>query len=350
MTFTQLMWAVCGIAVLCLIAGCASQAPSQMKSEFPIVRPVATYSIVARNAETGDMGVAVQSHWFSVGSVVPWGEAGVGVVATQSLVNVSYGPLGLELMRGGRTAPQALAALTSTDDGEAVRQVAMIDSMGGVATHTGARCIAEAGHHNAIAPDGTVYSCQANLMARNTVPAAMARAFENAPEDTPLAERMMIAMHAAQEDAGDIRGKQSCAILIVRGKSTGRTWEDRLVDLRVEDSPEPLEEMDRLLRLHRAYDRMNAGDLAMEHGDIPAALQAFSDAQRLAPGNAEMVFWTAVSLINAGEIEKAEPLLRECYRDTKGDWRETLRRLPRSELLSVDAATVDRLSKLEAAR
>lgn len=338
------------ILLACMLTACASHETVTHNNQTPVVRPVATYSIIARDAETGEMGVAVQSHWFSVGSVVPWGEAGVGVVATQSLVNVSYGPLGLDLMRGGRTAKQALTALTLTDDGEAVRQVAMIDAQGGVATHTGSRCIAEAGHLSALAPDGTVYSCQANLMARSTVPAAMARAFESAPEDTPLAERMMMAMHAAQDDAGDIRGKQSCALLVVRGKSTGRSWEDRLVDLRVEDSPEPLKEMDRLLRLHRAYDRMNAGDLAMERGDITGALRAFSEAQRLAPGNAEMIFWTAVSLINAGEIEKAEALLRECYRDTKGDWRETLRRLPQSELLNVDTATVERLSKLETAR
>lgn len=253
-------------------------------------------------------------------------------------------------MRGGRTAEQALAALTSTDDGQAVRQVAMIDAKGGVATHTGSRCIAEAGHRNGAAPDGTVYSVQANLMARSTVPAAMERAFVSAPEDLPLAERMMLAMHAAEAEAGDIRGKQSCAILVVKAQSTGRPWEDRLVDLRVEDAPDPLAEMDRLLRLHRAYDRMNAGDLAMERGDVPGALREYGAARALAPQITEMVFWTAVSLINAGELEKAEPMLCDCYRDTQGDWRETLRRLPASGLLNADEATVTRLSNLEASR
>jgi uncharacterized Ntn-hydrolase superfamily protein len=328
---------------------CASDETVAAARESPIVRPVATYSIVARDADTGEMGVAVQSHWFSVGSVVPWAEAGVGAVATQSMVEVSYGPLGLELMRGGRTAIQALAALTSTDEGEALRQVAMIDANGNVSTHTGGRCIAEAGHQNGTASDGSVFSCQANLMARKTVPGAMAQAFENAPAGTPLAERMMLALHAAQNDAGDIRGKQSCAILVVRAHSTGVPWKDRLVDLRVEDAPDPLAEMDRLLKLQRAYDHMNAGDVAMELGDIQGALKEYSAARQLAPGNAEMGFWTAVSLINAGQIKQAEPILRECYKDTKGDWRETLRRLPQSGLLDADAETVTRLSELKAA-
>ena len=293
------------------------------------------------------MGVAVQSHWFSVGSVVPWAEAGVGAVATQSMVEVSYGPLGLDLMRGGRTAIQALQALTATDEGEALRQVAMIDAAGNVSTHTGGRCIAEAGHVNGTAPDGSAYSCQANLMEKKSVPSVMEQAFRNAPAKTPLAERMMLALHAAQDDGGDIRGKQSCAILVVRAESTGRSWEDRVVDLRVEDAPDPLTEMDRLLKLQRAYDHMNAGDRAMEIDDIADALKEYNEARKLAPGNAEMAFWTAVSLINAGEIEKAEPLLRDCYKDTKGNWRETLSRLPQSGLLDADQETVIRLTQLK---
>lgn len=329
-------------------AAIAGDNSSRPHGDSPIFRPVATYSIVARDAATGEMGVAVQSHWFSVGSVVPWAEAGVGAVATQSMVDVSYGPLGLDLMRGGRTAPQALEALTRTDPGESLRQVAMIDANSNVSTHTGGRCIAEAGHQNGTAPDGSVYSCQANLMARSSVPGVMAQAFAQAPAGTPLAERMMLALHAAQDDAGDIRGKQSCAVLVVRARSTGRAWEDRLVDLRVEDAPDPLAEMDRLLKLHRAYDHMNQGDLAMENGDIEGALREYDAARALTPGNSEMLFWTAVSLVNAGQMNKAEPLLRECYKDTKGNWREVLRRLPKSDLLDADAQTVARLADLPA--
>lgn len=309
-------------------------------------RPVATYSIVARDAATGEMGVAVQSHWFSVGAVVPWAEAGVGAVATQSLVDVRYGPLGLSLMRGGRAAADALRALIETDDGAAVRQVAMVDAQGRIAVHTGDRCIAHAGHAVGTMPDGTVFSCQANLMRNDTVPAAMRAAFEGATG--PLAERLVAALAAAEHAGGDVRGRQSAAILVVRARSTGRPWEDRLVDLRVEDHADPVEELARLLRLHRAYERMNAGDLAIEKGDVEGALREYSAARAMAPGNAEMSFWTAVSLVNAGRVDDAVPLLRACYRDTAGDWRATLRRLPKSGLLPDDAALIERLATLPA--
>lgn len=309
------------------------------------VRPVATYSIVARDGKTGEMGVAVQSHWFSVGPIVPWAEAGVGAVATQSLVEVSYGPKGLGLMRGGVRAGDALDELLGQDEGEALRQVAMVDARGGAAVHTGERCIAEAGHVIQKLADGTAYACQANLMRRKGVPEAMGAAFE-ATADRPLAERLAAALRAAEGAGGDIRGKQSAALIVVRAEASERPWADRLVDLRIEDHADPIAELERLLRLHRAYERMNAGDLAMERGDVDGAVREFGAARALAPGNSEMAFWAAVALIGAGRVGEAEPLLREAYRDTAGDWRETLRRLPRSGLLPDDAALIERLAGL----
>ena len=224
-------------------------------------RPVNTYSIVARDAETGQLGVAVQSHWFSVGTLVPFAEAGVGAVATQSFIEVSYGPLGLELMAMGRTAPEALRALVSTDTDEAVRQVAMVDVNGNVAAHTGSKAIYAAGHRT-----GEAYSVQANLMENPTVWDAMAVAYENADGD--LAERMLRALEAAEAEGGDIRGRQSAAILIVRAESTGKPWEDRIFDLRVEDHPDPVGELRRLVQLQRAYLKLNEGDGWVVENDI----------------------------------------------------------------------------------
>lgn len=309
-------------------------------------RPVATYSIVARDAKTGEMGVAVQSHWFSVGPVVAWAEAGVGAVATQSLVRIDYGPRGLELMRGGASASDALSELTDADQGRDVRQVAFVDASGRVSVRTGSKCIAEAGHKAGVAKDGSAYSAQANLMRHRGVPEAMSEAFEGAPEGTPLPERLVMALHAAERAGGDVRGKQSAAILVVKGSATGRVWADRVVELRVEDHAAPVEELERLMRLHRAYARMNSGDEAMERGDVEGALREYGAARAMAGGNAEMAFWTAVSLLNAGRTAEAEPILREAYADAKGDWRATLRRLPRSGLLNVEEAEVERLATL----
>lgn len=323
------------VAILSMVA---SASPT---SDF--ARPVATYSIVARDAATGEMGVAVQSHWFSVGPIVPWAEAGVGAVATQSLVKVSYGPDGLRLMRDGATATDALAQLIKQDDAAAVRQVAMVDAKGNIATHTGDKCIAEAGFEHGTAPDGSVYSVQSNLMRTDKVPNAMADAFESAKPGTSLAERMVACLHAAEAAGGDVRGRQSAAVLVVRAVASGNSWEDRLVDLRVEDHPAPVVELDRLLTLHRAYQHMNDGDLAMEKKDIAGALKSYSKARELAPGNAEMVFWTAVSLVNAGKVDDAVPLFREAFQDTKGDWKATLQRLPRSGLFPDDPAIMKRM-------
>jgi uncharacterized Ntn-hydrolase superfamily protein len=288
-------------------------------------RPLHTYSIVARDSVTGEMGVAVQSHWFSVGSVVSFAEAGVGAVATQSLVEVSYGPLGLELMRAGKTARQALDALLAADPHADVRQVAMVDANGNVATHTGANCITAAGHAG-----GPQVSVQANLMEKNTVWAAMLEAYVGSDGD--LAERLLAALEAAQAEGGDIRGKQSAAILIVPGESTGRPWSDKVVDLRVEDHPEPVKELRRLVDVHRAYEFMNAGDEALTEGDMDAALSAYGKAAEMLPDNPEVKFWAAIAMMTSGHEDDARAYFEEVFA-AEPKWMEVVRRLPASGLL-----------------
>ncbi len=298
-------------------------------------RPVHTFSIVARDPATGDMGVAVQSHWFSVGSLVTWGEAGVGVVATQSMVEPSYGPLGLALMKAGRTAAQALEGLKRADPHPEIRQVAMLDAAGNVAAHTGDKCIPAAGHIV-----GKDFSVQANLMLNVKVWPAMADAFMAAKGD--LAERMLAALDAAQSVGGDIRGKQSAAILIVKGKSTGRPWEDRVMELRVEDNPEPLVELRRLVRLHRAFDHMNRGDQAVEAGNAEAALREYGAAEAMFPDDLEMKFWHAVALVNMGRVEDSLPMFRWIFARDK-NWATLLPRLPKVDQLKADQRTVNRI-------
>ena len=321
--------------VLCIGAGLL---PASARAG---TRPVHTFSIVARDSVTGDLGVAVQSHWFAVGPVVPWAEAGVGAVATQSFVDASYGPLALAMLRAGRSAEEALRGLLAADPDRELRQVAIVDAAGRVAAHTGARCIAAAGHVT-----GHGFSAQANLMQHDTVWGAMAKAYANAQGD--LAERLMVALEAAQAEGGDIRGKQSAAILVVRAHPTGKVWEDRLVDLRVDDDPEPLPQLRRLLQLHRAYAHMNAGDLAVEENDMQGAIREYGAAEALAPDNAEMLFWHAVALANAKRVEEAKPLLARAYA-LEPRWREVVPRLAPAGLLPDDAALLAALRDVKPA-
>ncbi|HUG00912.1 MAG TPA: DUF1028 domain-containing protein [Longimicrobiales bacterium] len=302
-------------------------------------RPVATYSIVARDPSTGELGVAVQSHWFSVGPIVAWAEAGVGAVATQSFVEPSYGPLGLDLMRAGRTAKQALAGLLAADPFPAVRQVAMIDRHGNVSAHTGEDAIIAAGH-----AVGEGFSVQANLMEHPTVWPAMAEAFRGAEGD--LAARMMAALEAAQEAGGDIRGRQSAALLVVTGEPTGQAWVDRVFDLRVEDHPRPLEELSRLLHLARAYREMNAGDGAMTEGDVAAAVGHYDAASEMVPESAEMVYWAGVTLASEGRMEEARPRFERAFAaDTR--WAVLTPRLPAAGLLPDDRTLLDAILSID---
>lgn len=294
-----------------------------------------TYSIVAFDEQTGDMGVAVQSHWFSVGTMVTWGEAGVGVVATQSFVNPAFGPSGLDMLRKGKTPAETVAELLLSDEGREFRQLAVLDSKGNSASFTGKDCIQPAG--NIV---GKYFSTQANLMSNDKIWPAMAEAFQKSKG--PLAERMLAALEAAEKAGGDVRGKQSAALLVVRAKSTGKVWEDRLVDLRVEDSSAPLPELRRLLKVHRAYEHMNKGDLAVEKNDMDSAMKEYSSAMKMFPDNLEMKFWTAVALANKGIMKEAVPMFKEIFKKDK-NWKDLTPRLLPNGLLKV---TPEQLSKL----
>jgi uncharacterized Ntn-hydrolase superfamily protein len=299
------------------------------------VRPVHTFSIVARDPATGELGVAVQSHWFSVGPIVPWVEAGVGAVATQSFVDPSYGKNGLELMRAGKSAPDALKELLEKDEGREVRQVAMIDAQGRVDAWTGKNDIQAAGHMI-----GKNFSVQANLMLNDKVWPAMARAFENTKGD--LADRMLAALDAAQAAGGDIRGRQSAAMIVVTGKPTGQVWKDRIFDLRVDDSPQPLLELRRLVKLQRAYNHMNAGDLAVEKKDNEGALREYGAAEKLVPNSAEMIYWHAVALVNMGRVDESLPLFRRVFAMDR-NWITLTPRLPKSGLLPDDPKLIQKI-------
>ncbi|HZP29727.1 MAG TPA: DUF1028 domain-containing protein [Acidimicrobiia bacterium] len=304
-----------------------------------------TYSIVARDPGTGALGVGVQSHYFDVGPVVPWAEAGVGAVATQSVVEVGYGPRGLALMREGVAAPDALAQLVGADELEFVRQVAMVDAEGAVGVHTGAACVGAAGH---AVGDGV--SVQANMMVRETVWDAMLAAYAAAEGD--LAARILAALDAAQAEGGDARGQQSAALLVVDGERSDTPWSHVLFDLRVDDDPEPLVELRRLVDYARAF-RLVTG--VFESGllfapvideSMKAALEdALADldaAQAVVGDNREPTFWQGVLLAKAGRVEEARARIRHA-RETNAEWRSFLRRLPASGLLPDDEALVGRL-------
>ncbi|HQY19579.1 MAG TPA: DUF1028 domain-containing protein [Ignavibacteria bacterium] len=298
-----------------------------------------TYSIVARDSVTGEMGVAVQSHWFSVGSIVSWGEAGVGVVATQSFVNPSFGIKGLELLKSGKSPQEAVDELIAADDGRDVRQLAILDVKGRSASYTGKNCIPEAG---SIAKDN--YSVQANMMLTDKVWGAMSEAFENSAG--PLAERMIAALEAAQNAGGDIRGQQSACLLIVKGKATGNPWEDKFIDLRVDDNTEAVKEIKRLLKVYRAYEHMNKGDLAIEKNDMDLAMNEYSTAEEMFPENLEMKFWHAVTLANTGKVNESLPMFTEVFLKDN-NWRILFGRLKPSGLLKISDSDVQTILDLK---
>jgi uncharacterized Ntn-hydrolase superfamily protein len=298
---------------------------------------VHTYSIVARDSDTGQLGVAVQSHYFSAGSVVTWAEAGVGAVATQASADPAYGKLGLDLMRSRKSAPDTLAGLVASDPMQAVRQVAMVDALGRVAAHTGSTTIPEAGH---IVGEG--FSVQANMMLKNTVWPAMAEAYRATKGD--LVDRFLAALDAAEAEGGDIRGRQSAAILIVEAKSTGRPWVDTIFDLRVDDGPEPLVEIRRLVSVRRAYIHMRLGDEAARRGDLETTEREFTAAERLIGDNPEMRYWHAIALLGLGKVDDGLAILREVGRRDR-NWIELTLRLP-SLLLLGDGSLKDRVAKL----
>jgi uncharacterized Ntn-hydrolase superfamily protein len=276
-----------------------------------------TYSIVARDPETGELGVAVQSHWFSVGAIVPWARPGVGAVATQANVEIRYGPRGLELMAEGRSPEEALAELVAEDPGSAGRQLAIVDAAGRVAAHTGMSTIPFAGH---VTGDGV--SCQANIMASERVWPAMLEAFSAAAGR--LSERLMVALEAAEAEGGDLRGRQSSAILVVPAE--GEWWES-VVSLRVEDHPEPLGELRRLLRIHRAYQLANRADELANDGRFDEAARVSRDASELEPDNHELRFWAGLGAAQFGDLETGVAEVRAAIA-AHPQWRVLLERLP----------------------
>jgi uncharacterized Ntn-hydrolase superfamily protein len=296
-----------------------------------------TYSIVARDDGSRELGVAVQSHYFGVGSLVSWAEAGVGAVATQSVVEPAYGPRGLVLMRDGASAPEALHRLLAEDELEPVRQVALLDRHGRVAAHTGGRCIREAGHRVA---DGV--AAQANMMERATVPDAMVAAYR--ASDGALADRLVAALDAAEQEGGDLRGRQSAAILVVAAKASGQSPSDSLIDLRVEDHGDPVNELRRLLALRRAYARVEVADELAAAGETEGALEEYAAAHAEQPDNAELAFWHGIALAASGREAEARAPLEQAYEEGDG-WRELLRRLPAAGLLPDDADLVSRLTR-----
>jgi len=265
------------------------------------------------------MGVAIQSHWFSVGNGAPWAEAGTGVVATQATVNTSFGPRGLKMLKSGLSAKKVVDILVRSDKGRDYRQLAVLDSRGRVAAYTGRSCISEAGHIV-----GKTYSVQANMMLNKKVWPAMSKSFEKAKG--PLAERMLASLEAAQRVGGDIRGSQSAAMIVVRHKSSRRSWEDRLIDLRVDDSQEPLVELGRLLRIHRAYEQMERGESAAKHRNMRLVCRHYVAAEGLYPENEEIKFWHAVTLADNGMVKESLPLFREVFRKDN-NWKELFKRL-----------------------
>jgi uncharacterized Ntn-hydrolase superfamily protein len=279
--------------------------------------------------------VAVQSHFFGVGSLVSWAEAGVGAVATQSVVDPSYGPRGLELMRSGKSAPETLHELLSADSQQNVRQVAMVDRAGRVAVHSGKGCIDHAGHAL-----GNQVSAQANIMQSDTVPNAMVRGYEAARGE--LAERLLAALDAAEGEGGDLRGRQSAALLVVAARGSGRPGEDQLVDLRVDDHYDPLGELRRLLRLRRAYARADVGDQLAAAGDTAGALREYAAAHAAEPDNPELAFWHGVALAAGGDEQEAIPILRNVFAERPG-YADLLERLPAAGLFPDDGQLIARL-------
>lgn len=302
-------------------------------------RPIHTYSIVARDPATGALGVAVQSHAFSVGSIVPWAEAGVGAVATQSITRLEYGPEGLALMRRGQSAQAALDALLKDDEGRELRQVAMVDAQGTVAVHTGSRCIAAAGHRT-----GDQFSVQANLMVDDTAWPAMYDAYTAARGD--LAERMLAALAAAQQSGGDIRGQQSAALIVVSGtRSEDKPWEGSLFDLRVEDHPRPLDELRRLVQLRRAHRSEEAFNELLAQGRYDEAANALRQALALAPDDLELRFWSALKLFGMGREDEALDLFAEVFAKAP-IWLEVVPRLVPAGLAPDDPAAIKRITEV----
>jgi len=291
-----------------------------------------TYSIAALDPETGEMGAAVQSHFFSVGTAVIWAEAGAGVIITQSVVNRQFGPDGLALLKKGNNAEKVLKRLLEYDPGRRHRQAAVLDAEGNSSVHTGEGCVREAGNRN-----GPYYSVQANMMLRDTVWWAMEKAFIESAGT--LAERMLASLKAAERCGGDIRGRQSAALVVVKTQASGLADQDQVVDLRVDDNPDPLQELSRLLTLSRGYKFLEQGDEAMERQDAKGAMDLYKKACECLGDNPEALYWHGIALLNAGKTGEGYSLLAPLFQHDER-WLELTRRLPESGLVSFDSSVL----------
>ena len=281
-----------------------------------------TYSIIAKCPVTGQYGVGIQSHFYAAGNAC-WAKAGVGVVVTQAMALIDHGPLGLKLMEGGASASNALVKRLGEDPEPEIRQVAMLDSNGEVAAHTGSLTIPAAGH-----VIGEGFSCQANLMWNESVPQAMSDAFEKT--DGRLSDRLLSAMFAGQNAGGDIRGMQSGRILVVDSHIKQKEWEGVIVDVNVDDHPNPLEELGRLLKISSIYSEFtNSG-------------YEFELKQSEAEEFPEIAFWTAINLANKGDLEGGKELLRIALNDHDG-WKELLIRCSKNNFFGITEELVDKL-------
>jgi len=313
---------------------CAAGADAKMRN-------AGTYSIVAYDPEAGQIGVAVQSHWFAVGALVAWAEAGVGAVATQSFIEPSYGSTGLEMMGLGKSAPETLAALLAEDAMKDVRQVAMIDANGGVDAFTGASCVDDAGHIV-----GHHFSVQANMMENERVVPIMEKTYVASTGD--LAERLLLTLESAEKAGGDIRGRQAAAMLVVKSKATGNYTADRVFDLRVDDHRQPLDELRRLVNVARAYQHMNRGDDVFTRGDFLEAALEYEQSAQMLPGLVEAKFWQAVALAAGNKMEAARPIFSEVF-SQEPQWRKMVTRLPKAGILSDDAKLIEDITGIKPA-
>jgi len=300
------------------------------------MRNAGTYSIVAYDPKAGQLGVAVQSHWFAVGALVAWAETGVGAVATQSFIEPAYGPSGLNIMGSGESAPDTLTALLAKDAMKDVRQVAMIDTNGMADAFTGAACVDDAGHIV-----GPHFSVQANMMENKNVVPMMKKTYVESRGD--LAERLLLTLESAEKAGGDIRGRQAAALIVVKSAATGNYTSDRLFDLRVDDHPRPLSELRRLVNVGRAYEHMNRGDDVFTQGNFKEAVREYKQSADILPGLIEAKFWQAVALTAGGRIEEARPVFSEVF-SQEPQWRKMVTRLPKAGILPDDAKLIDEIT------
>lgn len=298
-----------------------------------------TYSIVARDPVTGEIGVAVQTALPRVGAICPWVIAGVGAVATQALSRMSHGPSGLELMKNGHTAPEALAAVLAGDADREVRQVGMVDALGNSSSHTGKNTIRYAGHRV-----GEGYAVQANMMLKPSVPPAMAQAYEST--SGPLVVRMVAAMKAAQAEGGDFRGQQSAVLKIASGDLKKNDWEGILYDVRVDDHPSPVEELERICTRLRAYRSMDEVEELAGKGDIEGAMKRYHEVAAIDPEETQLRFWFAYEMtFGLGQFEPVKAVFREVFQKDKM-WLECAVRVFEARPVEGKAALLDQIRAL----